>query len=447
MVMDVELTNLDALAQAGGKGESEHLTIQLEDFRAVLPMHAYCYLPTREIWPAASINGALPKVLTKTGEEISASKWLDINLSVHQLTWMPGASLLIQDVLVGNGGQFEHKGATILNLYRPPVLPRGNAAKAIPWIEHMHKVFGDDANHIIMWLAHRIQRPQEKINHAIVLGGAQGIGKDTLLEPVQRAVGAWNFAEISPTHLLGRYNSFARSVILRINEARDLGGVSRYQFYDHMKTYAAAPPDVLRVDEKHLREYNVMNCCGVIIGTNYKTGGIYLPPDDRRHYVAWSNLTRNDFSDDYWNKLWRYYDAGGYEHVHAYLAELDISKFNVKNPPTKTEAFWAIVDANRHPEDSELADVLDQLGNPDAVTLARIANMATGDFAAVILDRKNRRAMPHRLERCGYQQCRSPNAEDGLWRINGRRQAVYTRIELSPKDQFTAASRLVGAEE
>ena len=75
MVMDVELTNLDALAQAGGKGESEHLTIQLEDFRAVLPMHAYCYLPTREIWPAASINGALPKVLTKTGEEISASKW------------------------------------------------------------------------------------------------------------------------------------------------------------------------------------------------------------------------------------------------------------------------------------------------------------------------------------------------------------------------------------
>jgi len=90
-----------------------------------------------------------------------------------------------------------------------------------------------------------------------------------------------------------------------------------------------------------------------------------------------------------------------------------------------------------------LADVIDQLSNPDALTLAHIANMAAGDFAAVILDRKNRRAMPHRLERCGYQQCRNPNAEDGLWRINGRRQAVYTRVELSPKDQFTAASQLV----
>ena len=306
--MDVELNNLDALAAVSGKGESEHPTIRLQDFRAVLPVHQYVYLPTRESWLAASINGILPKVLTKTGEEISASKWLDANLGVQQLTWVPGKPMLIEDVLVGDGGWFEHKGSTVLNLYRPPVLARGNAKKAEIWVEHMRKVFGDDADHLIMWLAHRVQRPQEKINHAIVLGGQQGIGKDTLLEPIKRCVGAWNFAEISPTHLLGRFNGFARSVILRVNEARDLGEVSRYQFYDHMKTYAAAPPDVLRVDEKHLREYNVINCCGVIIGTNYKTGGIYLPPDDRRHYVAWSNLTRNDFSERHWHKLWKYYD-------------------------------------------------------------------------------------------------------------------------------------------
>jgi hypothetical protein len=37
---------------------------------------------------------------------------------------------------------------------------------------------------------------------------------------------------------------------LRINEARDLGDFDRFKFYDHMKAYCAAPPDVLRVDEK-----------------------------------------------------------------------------------------------------------------------------------------------------------------------------------------------------
>ena len=152
-----------------------------------------------------------------------------------------------------------------------------------------------------------MQRPQEKINHALVLGGPQGIGKDTLLEPAKRAVGPWNFAEVSPQQLLGRFNGFLKSVILRVSEARDLGEVNRYSFYDHMKAITAAPPDVLRVDEKNLREYNVPNLCGVIITTNHKTDGIFLPADDRRHYVAWSDLTKDDFETDYWTKLWSWY--------------------------------------------------------------------------------------------------------------------------------------------
>ena len=124
-----------------------------------------------------------------------------------------------------------------------------------------------------------------------MLGGNQGIGKDTLLEPVKQAVGPWNFFEVSPQQLLGRFNGFLKSVILRVNEARDLGDVNRFQFYDHMKAYTAAPPDVLRVDEKNLREHSVLNCVGVIITTNHKADGIYLPADDRRHYVAWSELS------------------------------------------------------------------------------------------------------------------------------------------------------------
>ena len=71
-------------------------------------------------------------------------------------------------------------------------------------------------------------------------------------------------------------NGFLKSVILRVSEARDLGDVNRYKFYDHMKAYTAAPPDVLRVDEKNLREYSIFNCSGVILTTNHKTDGIYL---------------------------------------------------------------------------------------------------------------------------------------------------------------------------
>ena len=213
------------------------------------------------------------------------------------MTWCPGLPMLIPNRLVSDGGWMEREGVTCFNLYRPPRIKPGDATKAGPWIEHVHKVFdADDANHIIKWLAHRVQRPGEKINHGLMLGGAMGIGKDTLLEPVKMAVGPWNFHEISPAHLLGRFNGFAKSVILRVNEARDLGEFNRFGFYDHTKIYTAAPPDVLRVDEKHLREHYVFNCLGFLITTNHKTDGIYLPADDRRHYVAWSNLTKDDFS-------------------------------------------------------------------------------------------------------------------------------------------------------
>jgi hypothetical protein len=72
--------------------------------------------------------------------------------------------------------------------------------------------------------------------------------------------------------MLGRFNGFVKSVILRVSEARDLGDVDRFAFYDHTKVYTAAPPDVLRVDEKYLREHYVLNCTGMIITTNHKAG-------------------------------------------------------------------------------------------------------------------------------------------------------------------------------
>jgi hypothetical protein len=354
----------------------------------------------------------------------------------------PGEPMLIYDRLISDGGWIEHVGVTCFNLYRPPVSEPGNAAEAGPWVAHIEKVFGEDAGHIVSWLAHRVQRPADKINHALVLGGNQGIGKDTLLAPIKRAVGPWNFHEVSPQHMLGRFNGFLKSVILRVNEARDLGDVNRFQFYDHLKAYTAAPPDVLRVDEKHLREHSVLNCCGVIITTNHKADGIYLPADDRRHFVAWSELSKGDFSPEYWNGLWAWYAASGDRHVAAYLAELDISGFDPKAPPPKTAAFWDIVDAGRAPEDAELADVLDRLGNPEATTLIRIQNAAAGDFETWIKDRKNRRAIPHRLEKCGYVPVRNDLADDGLWKISTARQAVYAQVALSVRDRLRAARKL-----
>ena len=437
---------IHSFAHGGIKYQLAGQGIRLEDFRAYKPQHTYICTPTREPWPAVSVNATLPPVplLDDAGKpvldakgnpkSIPASEWLDRHHSVEQITWAPGEAMDVRDRLVSEGGWVGRNGVTCFNLYLPPAVePGGDPDKANPWLDHVYEVYPDDAEHIVPWLAHRVQYPDQKINHAIVLGGAQGIGKDTLLEPVKYAVGPWNFREASPKQVMGRFNSFLKGVILRINEARDLGEYDRYAFYDHMKAYTAAPPDVLRVDEKHLREYSVFNVCGVIFTTNHKSDGIYLDDDDRRHYVAWSDRTKEQFSRSYWDKLWRWYAKGGKKHVAAYLAELDISEFDAKSPPPKTAAFHAIADVGRAPEEAEMADVLDRMGNPEAVTLAMLVDETEhgSGFHDWLTDRKNRRAIPHRFEGCGYVQVRNDAAKDGYFLVDGERRAIYARSRLT----------------
>jgi Family of unknown function (DUF5906) len=429
--------------------------VRLEDFVAYMQSLDYIYTPAGDFWPAARVDARLPsvKLFDKSGnpiideetgrqKEIFASDWLAKHAPVEQMTWAPGLPQLVRDKLIGDGSWIDRKGATVFNLYRPPIIVLGDPSKAGPWLDHVRRIYPDEADHIIAFLAHRVQRPEEKINHGLVLGGLQGIGKDTLLEPFKRAVGPWNFAEVSPQQVLGRFNGFLKSVVLRISEAKDTGEVDRFKFYAHMKSIMAAPPDVLRVDEKNLREYSVFNVCGVVMTTNHKTDGVYLPADDRRHYVTWSEAKKEEFPETYWKSIWAWYEEGGYGHVAAYLAELDLSGFNPKAPPPKTGAFWAIVDANRAPEDAELADVLDKLGRPGAVALDMLVKEADFDFYTWLRDGKNRRNIPHRLEQCGYIPVRNDAADDGLFKINNRRQAVYARTGLSFRGRLEAVRKL-----
>jgi hypothetical protein len=451
--------------------------VKLADFVAYMPTHSYIYNLTREMWPAASVNSRIDPITivdedgkpildnSKKIQTIPANQWIDKNNPVEQMTWAPGEPMLIKGRLIANGGWVYKQGVTCFNQYKPPNAIEGDPSKAGRWVRHARQLYSDDADHIIRYFAFKVRNPQVKINHALLIGGPPGIGKDTLIEPLKYAVGHWNFNEVSPQQVCGRFNGHIKSVILRINEIRDLGEGSRFDFYEHLKTLTASPPDVLRCDEKHIREYSVANVCGVIITTNYKMNGIYLPAEDRRHFVAWSDAKKEDFEGEYWNDFWRWYDEGGIGHVIAYLNTIDISDFDPKAPPLKTAAFWAIVDANRSPEESELADAIDLLGRkqydqegnillgtdgepvidrPKIVTLSQISMVAAVGTKQWLDDRKSQRIIPHRMEECGYEPVRNDAAKDGLWKIGGKRQAVYGLRDLSIRERIEAIDQLRG---
>ena len=62
------------------------------------------------------------------------------------------------------------------------------------------------------------------------------------------------------------------------------------------------------------------------------------------------------------------------------------------------------------------------------------------------MDRKNRRTMPHRLERCGYVSVQNPDAKDGIWKSKGGRRIIYAKAGLTPQERVAAARKLLKGE-
>jgi hypothetical protein len=435
--------------------------LKLTDFWAYAPTRQYLYWPCNTLWVASFIDSYFPPqpVLDKNGAPrkhagkivtVPASKRLDRDRRIDQLIWAPNEPQVIEGRLLDKGGWKRHPGARCYNQYQAPRIEPGDAHKATRWTEHLRRIYPNDFDHIVRWYAHRVQRPGEKINHALVLGGPPQIGKDTLLEAVKHGVGHWNWHEVTSLQLIGRTTEFLKSIVLRVNEARDLGEsgrVDRYGFYDHCKHLLATPPNTVRVNEKYVREYYIDNVVGLVVTTNYRDA-LYLPHDDRRHYVAFSECKASEFSDDYWPKFWSWYhNEDGFAHVTAYLQTIDLSGFDPKASPRKTAAFLTMADSGAAPEEADLMNVIDAIGNPPALTIAQLVSAPNGGSLDWLLERKSRRTVPHWLERCGYLSQRNPAAKDGLWPINERRQVIYVREELSLADRREAARKLYSQSE
>jgi hypothetical protein len=95
-----------------------------------------------------------------------------------------------------------------------------------------------------------------------------------------------------------------------------------------------------------------------------------------------------------------------------------------------------------------LADVLDDLGRPDVVMVSDVTNQAAMSqpaFADWLRDRKNRRAIPHRFEDCGYVAVSNPNDTEGRWKINGSRHTIYGKVSLTLDDRMAAALKFARA--
>jgi hypothetical protein len=404
----------ETLVDGHSESAADNRIVTVYDFYAFAPKHQCIHIPTGDLWPYPSVDERIP---TSEGSP-KASRWIAQNRSVDQITWAPGGPEVINDWYVIKGGWKHKPGARCFNRYRPPVIfdnidnidnieklqqmPMAELEQlVIPWRALGRFLWPDEVEEITDYLAFKVQYPGMKINHLLLLAGAQRIGKDLWLVPVRHAVGPWNWGETSPKAIMGTFTSHLECVMLRISESRDRENIDGHDFYERLKPIAATPPETHPVNEKHWPVYQVPNVNGTIVTSNHETGSIIPERGDERIFATWSKRTRADFlkcfgctaeqffvNYGYWYEHgslpgWRNAPHTGIEYVAAYLARRDVSKFDPYKPPRKTPAYWNLFSSNVPPEAAALADLLDDMGKPIAVTLDQVKHMASHGFGGV----------------------------------------------------------------
>lgn len=401
----------------------------LNDYWAYLPTAQFIHRPTGMLHVASSVDGTIGK---------DARAALIVARPVHKMTWAPGypERFQIRDI-----DPTDERGSDswLYNKYQPPRAPTKQGDVTL-WLNLLRALYPDDFDHIVHYFADAVQFPQHKCNHALVLGsGVHGIGKDTLLAPVRNAVGERNFWSIKPNDIVGTYNPWVATRILQVSESRDLGdqghgGVSRYELYERCKDLCAAPPTMLTCNDKYIAQHPVLNVLRLVLTTNHMVDGIYLPPEDRRHYCAWSDAEKMD--EDTATALWEWYAAGGMDYVAHYLANLDLSAtdFNRAAPPRQTPWWHQLVEGGRPAEDDRFSDALDKLQRPEWVTPAQIAAAGGLELAGWMAAQGNKKKVEREMDRAGYRRFPNPHDKRGRWFVEGAQTPVYRRMDVRAVD-------------
>ncbi len=250
-------------------------------------------------------------------------------------TYRPGQGVLIADTN-------EHgRPVLAVNLWRPSTLvPAKNVTDQDVrlWLDHVALIFGHldgpAVAHFLNFVAFMLQRPGVKINHAlVVVGEAQGTGKDTVFVPIVRALGLHNVKTITPELLAGQWTHYLLAQLVRVEEMMNF---KRKEMANKLKPWLCAPPETVSINCKNVKQYDIPNVQNWIMFTNHKDA-LSIEDTDRRYWVHECRLEAPREAA-YYAKLYEWYDNGGCEKVAGWLLQRDLSAFNPTAAPPATDA-------------------------------------------------------------------------------------------------------------
>ena len=336
----------------------------------------------------------------------SASKWFDEwrhergGKALSAITYAPGLLALVErdgDVL-GNRWQ---------DARTPLVAGAGSAGM---WLAHLEALLPEAAEReaLLDVLAFKLQHPDVKVNHGVLLAGHAGCGKDSLMAPFIRAVCGphqRNRGLVQGDELSGQFGYHLECEVLVLNELRDSDAGARRALANKLKPLLAAPPEYLSVNRKGLRPYDAINRMLVVAYSNEQVP-LVIDSSDRRWLALKCSGGRMDPADA--ELLWSWYESGGYDAVAALLWSRDVSAFNAGAAPMRTRYWESLVLGGRSPAEELLIDMIQNrvgefargvIGAPFSALCSRIQ---AGDASGLKVPKA---ALLHALAECGWVDC------------------------------------------
>lgn len=199
-----------------------------------------------------------------------------------------------------------------------------------PFIDHMAYLFADEVErgHALDYLAMLVQRPDQKVNFALLVKGGQGTGKSWIGRLITAIIGRRNVVLPSNSEVMSQWTAWTEGAQLGIVE--ELMAPGRFDMANRLKPIITEP--YLRIESKGCSLYSIPNKLNLLAFTNHDDA-VPIERGDRRWLVLFSDAKPLD--EAYYERLFQYLDGEGPAAVKHWLMQRQIG-LNPKGMAPKT---------------------------------------------------------------------------------------------------------------
>ncbi|MEY9881778.1 primase-helicase family protein [Bradyrhizobium sp. USDA 329] len=251
----------------------------------------------------------------------------------------------------------DRDGCRVLNLWTPPPWDgEGYTEEPTVFLEHLAYIFDNDSaaiEHVLNFLAHLVQRPQERVGHALLITSeAKGIGKSTLGTVVRRLVGEQNSRVAQTKDLKSSFDGWLiGKLVVQVDEVYEAGN---WDLANKLKPLITEP--TVSANIKYGPQLEIENYARFIMFSNH-SAPLNIEEGDRRYFVF--NSKAQPRQDDYYDRLYGYIETPeAMNALYGFLMKRDLSGFSPFRRPPMTEAKKQIIAESEHPLHTYIIDAV-----------------------------------------------------------------------------------------